>query len=143
MWVCARHRKENLQSQYKLDFGLTVSVLKMNAPSILRSTFGGKKKLKPPGKQKSSLSPRKLKEARRKESVTEVIKKTNSEPSFDLQEINPNVDSSKAALQNSARSLSTHQALKKLKKKMSASGVKQQLRPVPHSKRCRRYYGQG
>ena len=41
------------------------------------------------------------------------------------------MDSSKAALQNSARSLSTHQALKKLKKKMSASGVKQQLRPVP------------
>ena len=141
MWVCLRHKKENLkgllkfkddiQSQYKLEFGFTVTALKMNAPSILRSTFGGKKKLKPPGKQKSSLSPRKLKEARRKESVTEVIKKTNSEPSFDLQEINPNVDSSKAALQNSARSLSTHQALKKLKKKMSASGVKQQLRPVP------------
>ena len=94
MWVCARHRKENLQgllkfkdeiqSQYQLDFGLTASALKMNAPSILRSNIEGRKKLKPPGKQKSSVSPRKLKEARRKESVTEV-KKTNVEPSFDVQ----------------------------------------------------------
>ena len=113
MWVCLRHKKENLQgllkfkddiqSQYKLEFGFTVTALKMNALSILRSNFGGRKKFKPPGKRESSSSLKKLKEARRKESVTEVIKKTNGEPSFDLQEINSNVDSSKAALQNSRK----------------------------------------
>ena len=144
MWVCVRHYnlnlpglkkfKEDIQSRYGLTFGFTVSIPRFAASSMMKNN--ARKKMKSPFIQKSGFSPGKLKRRKKKslsigkslESGKEDIN-TNVEPSLGAKENSTNNTST-----NDRKSLSTDQALKKLKKKMNTSGVKQQLRPVPRGR---------
>ena len=150
MWICNRHRtlnleylnkfKDEIRLRHGLTFGFVVSIPKFAANAAFTKRNVGKVyNTRSPTKPGPSLSPRKSKhkgKIKRKVSINKEVKAIGGNKAIDnlkVVEPIPNQEPIEASTCN-VKSMSSNQALKKLKKKMSASGVQQELRPVPQGR---------
>ena len=144
MWVCRRHKDENnqalkkfkdeMQTKYGLQFGFIVSIPNVR-PSIITN---GANVIKEPAKIRKGTDPRKLKLMRKKMVIKEDTavfdNKNFGKETVQVKEVKSDFISpgtAPIAANSVQKSLSPNQALKKLKKKMNASGINEELRPVP------------
>ena len=120
LWVCTRHKSTNMphlekfrdevKAKYDLDFGFVVSIPVL--ASSLKQVETGKSKVKVPAKKSNPANSNKQE--------VEVIEVNNTAKPTE----------SAASCNHPSKSLSTDQALSKLKKKLMQGGIKDKLQPI-------------